>query len=311
MKSRVLLVGLGSLGSRYLQGMYAMQSSMTVDIVEPSTEAFQRGLKSANLQGCQNLDVTRKEINDLAEYYDVIIIATSSKPRANILAQLTSGTSSKGWVLEKVLAQSSAELLQIIKALDGEAVWVNTPRRISSFYRQLKSIIATEGPITFTVEWDGFALGCNSIHFIDVVSWLSESQVSEIQIETEKSWYPAKRIGYSEFDGRVYSSYTDGSKLEISNVCSGKSDIRVKTNVSDMSILEMEGVYDGSAKLINGRLEYQSELTASIISCIRNEQTENFLPTLEESVEQHMRFFDALEAVDLLSKDRGGIWPIT
>jgi hypothetical protein len=308
---RILLVGLGNLGSRYLQGLVASEFPIFVDIVEPNSDAYQRGVDLAAVNLCNRMEVVRRPLDDISQSYDLIIVATSSKPRADLIQKLSGLTSSKGWVLEKVLAQSSAELLQIMEALDGEAVWVNTPRRITSLYRQLKSCIANEGPITFTVEWDGFALGCNSIHFIDVVSWLSESQVSEIQIETEKGWYPAKRMGYSEFDGRVCASYIDGSKLEISNICSGKSDIRVKTNLSDLSILEMEGVYDGRTKLIDGRLEYQSELTASITSCIKNKQTENFLPTLEASVEQHMRFFDALRAVDILSKNRGGIWPIT
>ena len=288
-----------------------MQSSLSIDIVEPSAEAFKSGLKTANLERFGHIHVSRKKISELADFYDVAIIATPSEPRAKVLAQLSLVTSSKGWVLEKVLAQSSDELSQILEALDGKPAWVNTPRRITRLYRQLKNCISTEGRMTFSVEWDGFSLGCNSIHFIDVVSWLSESQVSDIQIETEKGWYPAKRLGYSEFDGRVLANFIDGSKLEISNICSGDPNIQLKTNASDLSILEMEGVYDGSKKLINSRLEYQSELTPSIISAIGNRKTINFLPTLEESVEQHMRFFEALEAVDLLSKDRGGIWPIT
>lgn len=311
MNLQILLVGLGNIGSRYLQGICSMQSSLSIDIVEPSAEAFKRGLKTANLERFGNIYVSRKEISELADFYDVAIIATPSEPRAKVLAQLSLVTSSKGWVLEKVLAQSLDELSQILEALDGEMAWVNTPRRITPLYRQLKNCIFTEGPMTFSVEWDGFSLGCNSIHFIDVVSWLSESQVSDIQIETEKGWYPAKRLGYSEFNGRILANFIDGSILEISNICGGDRNIQVKTNASDLSILEMEGVYDGSKKLINSRLEYQSELTPSIISAIVNRKTTNFLPTLEESVEQHMRFFDALEAVDLLSKDRGGIWPIT
>lgn len=308
---RILLVGLGNIGSRYLQGCVASEIPISVDIVEPNIDAYHRGVGLVGVNKRDNIEIARRHIDDLHCIYDLIIIATSSEPRAEIVQNLSGLTSAKGWVLEKVLAQSSDELSQILEALDGELAWVNTPRRITPLYRQLKSHISTEGPMNFSVEWDGFSLGCNSIHFIDVVSWLSESQVSDIQIETEKGWYPAKRLGYSEFDGRVLANFIDGSKLEISNICSGDPNIQLKTNASDLSILEMEGVYDGSKKLINRRLEYQSELTPSIISAIVNRETADFLPTLEESVEQHMRFFGALEAVDLLSKDRGGIWPIT
>ena len=42
----ILLVGLGQIGSRYLQGVALSGLQIIVDIVEPSRESFLNGMKS-------------------------------------------------------------------------------------------------------------------------------------------------------------------------------------------------------------------------------------------------------------------------
>ena len=84
------------------------------------------------------------------------------------------------WVLEKVLAQSKQELEFINSTItDAKGIWVNTPRRLTSWHQQLKLKFYDQGPLTIKKVGGMWGLACNSIHFIDLVAWwTSESLLS-------------------------------------------------------------------------------------------------------------------------------------
>ena len=214
--SDVLIVGLGNLGFRYLQGLVSGKLNFQIDILEPSDSSFERGLELANSSiNLGDSDVRRVSLSALASRYSVCIVSTSAAPRAFVIEKIAASTNIKNWVVEKVLAQSEEQLgviLNAVKSSDG--AWVNTPRRRTSIYRQLKLLLDTAVPITFHANSPAIGLGCNAIHFIDVVSWLVNSDVKDVTINSPEGWKPSKRQGYSEFDGQMDVSFMDGSILQ-------------------------------------------------------------------------------------------------
>jgi len=311
LNTRILIVGLGQMGARYLQGIGNLNNKLEIDIVEPNKIAYKKAIKIAELDSKNNIKVTTLSMQELKGHYNLVIVATSSSPRAEIVANLAKLISSDGWILEKVLAQSLEQLKLIESSLKGQMAWVNTPRRVMSFYKDFKHLLNNCKTLSFKVNIQDFALGCNSIHFIDLVSFLSESKVDSVKIEAKSNWYKSKRLGYLEFNGVVSASYQNGSTLSIDNSPNDSISISCAVANREFQIIEDQGVFANGEKLISGRLSLQSELTADIASSILTNETNTFLPTLDESINQHKSFFNALSKNAILSKNLRNIWPIT
>lgn len=311
MSHRVLLVGLGQLGSRYLQGLEKYASSLSeLVIVEPSDESFEQGHSLVDhSELVQQVLLTRSEISSLEGAFDLALIVTPSAPRAAIVTSISKKLEVKNWVLEKVLATSVSEINQIAQAIGSTPAWVNTPRRLTSLYKCLREQLSGE-PIEFMVRAKNFSLACNSIHFVDTVSWLTGEQLVEIDIEDSSGWFDTKRAGYMEFDGCVMAKYSSGSVLRIDNVCSaGMEGIEIvdhgkKIIIDESSGFTLEGISHP------GRVEYQSELTDGLVADIL-QCGQCGLPTLKESSVQHELFLDAINRCPSLAGNGDGIVPIT
>ena len=289
-----------------------VSTTCQIDIIEPNVDSFKRGLQIAGVNENPLLKIQDIRLNEVKPDYTVVIIATSSKPRAKIVEDLSQLTSAKGWILEKVLACSVEELDRISTALEGQKAWVNTPRRITSIYRAMREILNdTSSVISFVVKIPNFAMACNSIHFVDTVEWLSGSKLSGIRINTEGGWFDSKRAGYKEFDGSLVACFENGSELVIDNSDSKVQKISITSGSNSYSLIESEGIYTNNSLVDSGRVEFQSELSAHLVESIANSESEGFLPSLEDSIRQHRCFFEALDLNPILSEKNNGYWDIT
>lgn len=310
MTTNVLIVGLGNIGSRYLQGLMKLSEKMSIDIIEPSEEAYIKGLALANPRTKVEKIVQQRSLSKLRARYDLVIVATSSKPRADLILNLVKLTSSKAWIIEKVVCQSERQLEHICFALRDDSVWVNTPRRITDFYRSLKKKVMFENKIKLEVVDPTFSIGCNGIHFVDTLEWLVEEEIEEILISAQGDWFPAKRKGFKEFRGELLARTTSGSELRISNKESAPRDIVLRAGKSVYLINESDGFYNGAEKIYEGRLEYQSELMERTISAVKVEGSQDFLPSLDCSARQHRLFFQGFEKSELNPSEES-LWPVT
>ncbi|NVK29841.1 MAG: Gfo/Idh/MocA family oxidoreductase [Gammaproteobacteria bacterium] len=310
---KILIVGFGQLGSRYLQGFCKLPGTTVVHVVEPNNYAFELGVEVSGVKAFPSVLLFRKTVDTVDAEYDVVVVATSSRPRADLVESLAARIVSNGWVLEKILAQSLRDLNRIEAALKGQKAWVNTPRRITSLYKAFKTVLAGRGPLSFNLQVPGFALGCNSIHFIDVVSWLSDSPVERVDITADsKGWYGAKREGYEEFNGKLIAHYSGGSTLTIDNTCiESKAQVVCDVGNDSFLLVESKGVYCGGELLLEGYVEYQSELSTDLAMRIIEGDLDNFLPTLSESIHQHKAFFFGLMNDNTLSPNDQSDWRIT
>lgn len=295
-KFPILIVGLGQLGARYLQGFLRNKYLLDIDIIEPNDEAFDDGI---NLISVMNLshehNIKRVTMQELNERYVACIVATSSNPRPQIISSLASKTHIENWVMEKVLAQSEEQLYSIMDSVYMcKGAWVNTPRRRTSLYRTLKTLLNKTTPIRFEASFPNLGLGCNSIHFIDVLSWLVDSSVLYIDILSPNGWKPSKRRGYSEFEGVLNAYYDDGSMLSLNTNTEGSNVINVQQGDKVFSINESEGIYIDE-HFFPGLVEYQSDLSNQLILEIINGKVDDGLPTLQQSILQHKALFEAIK----------------
>ena len=206
----------------------------------------------------------------------------------------------KNWILEKVLAQSSYQVERMMKIIPpGANAWVNTPMRIMEWQQSIKQQVKKyiEGPVSIAVNGSDWGMACNSIHYIDLISWLIESDIDKVSCTELCSWHQSKRPGFYDVYGSIAVRYQNSSTLILNSKDEKDSKyvkIKVETSSGNWTIHETEGKAVGpSGEIINGRLEFQSEMTPTLVKEILTEGT-CMLPSLKESALQHKLLLDGL-----------------
>ena len=279
----VIIIGAGQLGYRYLQGLIPLLDSIkvyVVDFSEISLRKAEKMLKQNTLLNLENViylnDFRKIDIKNP----DLVIISSTSKGRAKLIIEVERFMGPKYWVIEKVLEQSLVELEKIrllSSSLKGKA-WVNNPRRIMSWHinlkDQIKKLRSREGNLDFEYIGINWGMGCNAIHLIDLVTWwMDEIPCRNISCNIDE-WLPAKRKGYYEPFGKLKFEFSKGSTLNL--ICNkgvdNFEDRFIEIFYRNLSLLKIEeclGKADfKNQKIINGKLELQSEMTSGLVQQI-------------------------------------------
>lgn len=298
--SNVALVGVGQLGSRYLQGLSKCSVMLRIWVVDPNPASLslaqQRWIEGRG-------DATAHQISFspvaacVPEELDLAIIATSANIRESVVRDLSNRSTVKYWVLEKVLSQSTSSLDELLKITASAAgSWVNTPRRMMSWHKELQTLFSSHGPLRVTVGDGLWGLACNAIHFIDLVAWWTLSDVTAVTPENlDPAWIESKRPGFFEVTGALEVTYADGSTLLLQSYPQGQNmTIHIETSLGLWAIDEVAGVARGAhGRTISGRMELQSEMSARLVdSIILSGRCD--LPTLENSARLHRPFLNAM-----------------
>jgi len=312
---KIVLIGAGQLGSRHLQGIAKSNIDIDIEVVEPFKQA-----REVAKQRYEEIDSNSKinsisffeSIDQLSNEIDILIIATNADVRSQIIKELLLKKRVKNIILEKVLFQTEEEYYEVEKLLEKTSTkcWVNHPRRMFPFYQALKSELKDAKQISYMVQGGAWGLGCNGLHFIDHLAFLSES--TELKIDNDflhPHIYEAKRADYVEFNGllkgrinnHIFALYSDKNYAPVT--------LTITTDTLSAFIDEVNGYVRIARKNNDWKWEeltqkiiyFQSELTNIVIEQIINTETCD-LPTYDEAMKLHIPFIQALlshmESVD-------------
>jgi hypothetical protein len=294
---KVLIAGAGQLGSRYLQGLVKVDIPLEIyvfDLSESSLDAAAARWKEAEGPGKQlHRLFFISENSAIPASIDLAIVATGANCRVDVVQNISAVSKVDYWILEKVLAQSIAQIDLIAEAISGaKAAWVNTPRRVMKWYGEIKKHFLSKEPIAFSVTGGQWGLACNAIHFLDLMQWLTDEQLLEIDTNSlNPEWIPSKRPGYFEVMGTLAAQFSNGSTA-ILKVEDNNDPVMIGTKEGGFTwiIKEQAGVAERSDGLIvQGALEFQSALTSGIVKSILSEG-ECALPSFAASAALHKPF---------------------
>ncbi len=298
--SSVLLIGAGQLGSRYLQGLVALEAPLTIMVVDPSEASLgvaRKRLAQVQPAAAHVVQFTTS-LEAAPQELDLALVVTPAHCRARVVEQIAGRHQVKAWTLEKVLAQSCEQLDRIEQALaNNSRVWVNTPRRLMGWHQAIGAQLLPDGPVPLQVRVVGgsWGLACNAIHFIDLVAWWTQAHLQSVSTDGLDGWTDSKRAGFQEVFGCLLAHYSDGSVLELSCLPDAQpAVITAETPQGSWRLEEAAGVATGPAgQQLHGQLSFQSALTASLVAQILQD-SHCALPTLAESVVQHRPLLQAL-----------------
>ena len=272
----IAIIGAGQLGSRHLQGLKSARLPMQIQVVDSSQTALETAREryeqiDANPQ-VVSIDYLL-HIDNLHPELDLVIIATSSKPRAEILKELLQKKVVKNLLVEKVLFPDLQSYHTIHDLLQDKGLqkktWVNCTRRLFQGYQLLQQELQDyTGVIRYEKSGSNWGLGCNAIHFIDHFAFLTgDTDIQPFDLSAlDPEIQASKRSGYVEFTGTITGSTKRGNLLHIT---SSRDDVAAQLIIStDQARYEIDETNDTIRK--NGQvwnnigMKYQSQLTGLV-----------------------------------------------
>lgn len=220
----ILLIGAGQLGSRHLQGLAHINMPVSIEVIDPSEASlntarvrFSEIAKNPHVRDIRFNTTGNGEKNCI----DLAVIATGADVRAGVVTALIAEKQVRNLILEKFLFQKESDFERVGALLHDRQVQavVNCPRRVYQIYLKLKEIIFGDGPITFCVDGSNWGLGCNSVHFLDLFTFLTGdyASIKVNDVLLDNTILQSKRPGFVEFTGSIRGTNSRGDRFKISS----------------------------------------------------------------------------------------------
>lgn len=286
MNYKLLIIGAGQLGSRHLQALAQLNDKFSIYVLDPSKQS----LDVAKQRYQEVAQETSPEVTYLTDMemiaglnVEVGIVATNAAVRLDIVKQLVEKLKVKYLVLEKVLFQSVAQLVEAERLLANAGVktWVNCPRRQFRAYQELAKQYQRAQSVALEVTGSNWGLGCNAIHFIDLWNYFVGFSNYELVFQADVSVIDSKRLGYKEIVGGL-SAQSEQHKLSLQ--CDQTENGEVKLDISvtidgeRIELSEREGVVrwlDRDGKTVKEsplQVLFQSQLSNKVVLDLVNKQ---------------------------------------
>lgn len=300
---KVAVIGAGQLGSRHIQGLLSAKLNLSLEVVEPNKRSIElTSNRVSELKYCSNISRISyfDDLSKLSDELDLVIIATNADIRFSIVKNLLESKVVKNLILEKVLFQKTEDYYDCEKILREENTkcWVNHPRRCFPFYKKLKDKLENVSYMNISISGGAWGLACNGLHFLDLISYLSEE--TDVEIDTkflDNEIINTKRKGFIELTGCL-NGRLNNTTFSITSL-KNKSPIQISITSDEVNICIDEaegwfGIKDENLLCDNEKIIYfQSELSNILVEDILNKEKCD-LPTYQEAMKLHLVFIKNL-----------------
>ena len=291
---KLLIVGVGSIGSRHFQAAYNTNFKKEIHIVDKKEVLYK--LKKKNNFHKKKIFI-HTNFKTLPSKIDLAIISTNSDVRFKITNELINKIKIKFIIFEKFLFQQKSHYKFIINKLKEKKIksWVNCQRRAIPFYSYLKNKIKKNKSET-KVYGNKWGLASNSIHYLDLFFYLfGKKRILRIEDNLKDKLYKSKRDGFYDFFGNFSLSFNDNSTMIFEDFNKKKKFVKIKVKLKNQTfdILEKSKTinlkYKNENKYIFRTFKnyYLSEISTSIIKQIILKK-KSILPSIEESSNYHL-----------------------
>lgn len=321
MTKSVAIIGCGSIGSRHLQAISKLTKPLNIQIVEPNIKsikiAYSR-LKQISNTSHHNYSWI-KDISQINKESDLTIISTSSHKRTQLIDELIEKGHNR-FLIEKIVCQSKKEYDHLIKKIHKRKIkgWVNLARHYFPFYQHIVPIFQKNHPIMISVTGGNLGLGTNTIHFIDLFSWiLKSSQIKLTGKYLNQKIHSNKRGSiFKEFSGTIVG-FQKNSILSVTSYHNSTLPLMIDISNSKSRIVidEInEKIYFSYPKMLNKFKFAYSHVsdTSTPISRDILFRDNCALPTISDSYYSHLELFKILNShISNITNQKPNLCPIT
>jgi hypothetical protein len=283
---KICVVGVGNIGMRYVQGIREKFPEALLFLIDSPD----RVKELAELE--LGKVILSTSLDSLEDSIDICVVATSCVPRLAIYKKCLA-LNPRYIILEKYLFGSREEFEECL-TLERVPTFVNQWMYGSKTF----DCIFTKDSKSVTLTGSCWGLACNAVHWMDVFK--RHMNITYLQVSSETAItkiFASKRAGYEEIYGELVFVDRDSDRTfrlidngDTSLV--GGQEIKVDDRVYwfDYSTISLDG------KAVSN-FPYFSSLIGDIVGDILH-AGECQLPSLEESVSQHLLIEDILETLD-------------
>ena len=321
----IAIIGAGELGSRHLQGMRLARSVQSVHVIDPSPKSLDVARKrwaeiAAEAPG---IDVVfHSSLDGLPGAVDLAIVATNSDVRADVVRNLLDSGKTGALLLEKILFYELEEYDLIGKAIAEKSIpaWVNCHMRSRPFFKTIKNELAGKNDLRIDVSGIRWGMITAGIHFVDLLSFLSDESELKVDSFNLHGVYESKRKGFFDAYGKCYVSTASGAGLSME---SAEGDdllmsLRISSGRKTWSLVDWDGPVPCEFRN-NGRLMHVNEVNierhSSFTGLLVDEILETGscdLPRYDFSAKEHVVFLSVFySAYARFIGGSSGVCPVT
>tara|TARA_B100000941_G_scaffold281628_1_gene249278 strand:- start:373 stop:1347 length:975 start_codon:yes stop_codon:yes gene_type:complete len=298
----IVIIGCGSIGIRHLESLLKIRKKVKISVIDKSNSSLFKAkllIKKFD-KNINNVEFFNK-IKKFEKTIDLAIISTNSDIRKKIFDKLLKYNSIKNIILEKIVFQKIKDFNEVEKNLKNRNIkcFVNFPRREMFDYIKLKKLLLKEKRINITVNGSNWGLASNSIHMLDLLSFLRNSKrIYLLSNNLHNKIYKSYRKNFREFKGSLLfeNEYKDTVYLNDSpsELKKNRGGIMIESDNISLKIFEFKKLISilNTKKSLTSSIEkfntiYQSSLTSIYVNKIFGKKKLN-LPTLKESKKEHI-----------------------
>lgn len=293
---KVLIVGCGNIGFRHLEGILRVSGIIKIYIYDLDFSSFESKRNQISEESLKKI-VLCDNLNNIENELDFIICATGSNERFEIISNLLSTFSCKNYLVEKIPFNSIDELQRANELFFANKinVWVNCPRRTLSIYKNLKNQL-NQDPFTFHISGSNWGLACNALHFLDLMSFFTNSSIRKLSFVDATTPFQAKRKGYFEIDGTILIEFENGTKGEIS--CNKDTNLDLTLTINQNSTIytvnESKTKFYTKNEVSDFKFPFASDLTEILLNLFLTTPTKIELPTLANQLGINLKFLECM-----------------
>lgn len=308
-KNVVYIIGAGQLGSRHLQALKAVPVPLSITVVDPNGSSLQTAKERYEAVQASNAPEHEMTFSQTIPAADakvqLAVVATNANVRREVIEQTLAGNQVQYFILEKLLFQRKADYPAMEKLLSKRQVraWVNCSMRTMPFYADLRKI-TDNGKVDLTVTGGQYGLVTNAIHYLDYIAYLTNC--NDYSLDTSQllpEVIPSKRPGFSELNGALYATFTDGSTAHLRCYPAGTAPTQVTVSNEYFRCISRESekrAWLAEAKTewkwqdIAADIPFQSAMTTKVVGELLASGSCP-LTSFSESVRTHLQLLEPLQ----------------
>lgn len=305
--NNALVIGFGGMGCRHAQSLLNSSAFDKIYILEPNENIFHKNLELIGAKEDSNI-LRIQSLFELKQKIEFIVIATLADIRFKYFVECLE-LNPKYILMEKIIFQSKEEFskaIDLVKSHDTQ-VFGNLPNRYFENYQ----IIKKEGLIfeKLSISGPDFGLLCNSIHYIDLMQYLTEEiEMLHVSSMGWNSSLNKRGADFIEGEGTLLFTNNNGVVLEIIADSKMYTDVVVEIKTRQKTFRFNENQGHGS-EISVGRM-VQADFSPVLASVLTSQAYADMLtgeclfPGLEELSYSHYALFDSIKDLTGVCVDR-------
>lgn len=301
----ICVIGAGNIGSRHLQGLKKITSSLLIHVIDPSADALKITQERYNqVKSLNNHKMLfQQDMHNISKNIDLAIIATNSNVRREVLENLLVQSSVKYLLLEKILFQKRKDYTDVAKLLKNRRIktWVNFSMRTMPLYSDLKNKF--KGVIQMIASGSQYGLITNAVHFVDYIAYLTNCYDFKVTTDgLESKLIKSRRKSFSELNGTLNVYFKDGSFGSFSCYPIGNTPFIIELLSENYRCISRENERKAwisqpkdhwQWKEVTTDIPYQSDMTNLVVEDIFNSGSCKLTP-YNQAMESHLNLLEPL-----------------